>query len=184
MFARMLCVVTLGLSVSGCAAIAFTGAAIFSAGVDTIEQYEMKARFIPGTASHVLGYGSGQIAGRIWLQSPSGNTAIGSGANVQLVPATEYSIEYIQALFGNSKASVLNVSIANLDPRLFQYIRHTTADPDGVYSFTNVVHGNYFVMTFIKWKGRKDTHDTGQTRLVNKATVGFHERVTVDLNGQ
>lgn len=171
-------------SLSGCTAAVLVGATLFSAGVDTIEHYRMQSRFAPADAAHILKYGTGHISGRVWLAAPDGTSAVGRGVNVQLIPATEYSIEYIKALFGDTKTSIMNVSIDNLDPRFFQYIRHTTTDPDGLYSFGHVPHGNYFLMTFIKWKGRENTHDPGQTRVANKATLAIGERITVDLNGE
>ena len=102
---------------------------------------KMTGQFNPAAASYIDRLGTGTISGRTF----HADTFSGAQATLQLIPVTDYSLEYMRLLFGESKAYYRPTKVANLDSEFRRYQRHTRADVNGNYSFSQVPPGEYFI---------------------------------------
>ena len=182
---RIIWVLTSCLLTTGCATAVVLGVsgAIFSEGWDSPEHYKMRSTFDARRAAHILQYKSTTVQGRVWVTTPGDLTIVGKRSRVQLIPVTTYSTEYIEAIFGGRRASASNVSVVNLDPNFFKYVRHEVADLDGLFAFSGVPDGDYFVLSSLKWSDRASTSDPGHARVYAVVSVSGESRYEVALNG-
>lgn len=182
---RMFVLIASCLVTSGCATaavLAVTGV-VFSEGWDSPESYEMRSAFDADQARHILRYKQSTIKGRVWVTTPGNLTIVGERSRVQLIPVTAYTTEYMEAIFGDSRISAQNVSVVNLDPEMFKYVRHEVADLDGLFAFSGVPNGDYYVLSSLKWNRRESTSDPGHARIFTTVSVRRTGRYEVALNG-
>jgi len=182
---RILVALASCLVASGCATAAVLGVTgvIFSEGWDSPQNYNMRSTFSARQAAHILQYQSTVVQGRVWVKTPGNLTIVGKRSRVQLIPVTAYSTEYIDAMFDGKRTSILNVSVVNLDPNFFKYVRHEVADLDGLFAFSGVPDGDYFVLSSLKWNQRVSTSDPGHARVYAIVNVRGKDRYNVVLNG-
>jgi hypothetical protein len=72
---------------------------------------------------------------------------------VGLMPANAYTDEVARSIWQNAPASLV------LDPRLMQFVRKTTTDGDGNFSFGHVAPGSYYVFCRFTWPARDTVLD-------------------------
>jgi len=116
--------------------------------------------FDPTAADFINGLGTATVSGRTY----HGQTHTGEFASLQLIPVTAYSVEYMRLLFGGNKAYYTPVRVANVDDGFKRYQRRARADGKGMFKFSGVPPGDYFVYSQL---------------VENRAGVALHERITV-----
>jgi len=72
---------------------------------------------------------------------------------VGLIPANAYTDEVARIIWQNAPTEVV------LDPRLTQFVRKTTTDGDGNFSFGHVAPGSYYVFCRFTWPSRERVLD-------------------------
>lgn len=90
--------------------------------------------------------GSGTVRGQAFLKTRGGDVKVAAGNEVLLNPVTSYSEEWYQ------KSYRPNLPMEPADPRMDRYIKYTTADASGRFTFRNVPAGDYFVTTQVIWE--------------------------------
>ena len=75
-------------------------------------------------------------------------TRVAHNLTVGLMPANAYTDQVARIMWQNAPASLV------LDPRLTQFVRKTTTDGDGNFSFNHVAPGSYYVFCRFSWPSR------------------------------
>jgi hypothetical protein len=93
----------------------------------------------------ITGRAAGYMGERHWdpLQTRVANHLL-----VGLMPANAYTDDVARTVWQKAPASV------QLDPRLTRFVRKTTTDGDGNFSFGHVAPGSYYVFCRFTWPGR------------------------------
>ena len=91
------------------------------------------------------GTGSATVTGQLIVRSSDGETHIGSGVHVTLLPVTAYTREMVDREIGNGE------NLSNSDARLQQYARLVKTDGQGRFVFDHVRPGKYFVSGLAEW---------------------------------
>lgn len=132
----------------------------------------MSTPFDPATAQYIDGLGTGSISGRTFLAG----TFSGKFANLQLIPVTAYSMEYMKILFDGDKAYYKPVVISNVDSNFRRYQRRTRADDKGNFTFSGVPAGEYFVYSQL-------LEDRTGVALYERVSIGKGQKLRVDVTG-
>jgi hypothetical protein len=141
-------------------------------------QHIIGATFDESQFAPYLHRGTSTITGQAFVKTRGGEVRFGAGNEVKLVPYNAYTHEIWQANLGN-------MSIANKDPRLERYIRITTADGFGNFTFENVPPGHYILQCMIYWEVPSGyiSRTTGSTVFAH-ANVNDGETAKVILTSQ
>jgi len=120
--------------------------------------------------------GNYTISGQAFAKTQSGNVKYGAGNTITLLPLTAY-IKQVFALQGQKDA----FTHVEVDKRILDYARKTTADAEGRFKFSNLSPGEYYIETTISWLiqtpyGKMETGDTV------KATVNLTGDMEVILH--
>ncbi|MDR3402145.1 MAG: hypothetical protein P4L99_06560 [Chthoniobacter sp.] len=91
------------------------------------------------------GAGSGTVAGQLIVTSADGETHIGDGEHITLIPVTAYTQEMVDREIGEGE------NLASSDPRFRPYVRLTKADSHGNFLFDHLCPGEYFVSGLAEW---------------------------------
>lgn len=111
--------------------------------------------FEPSTAAYILEKGTATITGSASLTDPNGETISCAGNNVYLVPLTEYSTERFHHLFGkngngfSSDDIIFHVRFKPDTPEFRKYMRVSTCNYVGEFTFENIPAGEYYLGTNI-----------------------------------
>ena len=132
----------------------------------------MSATFDPATAGLINKPGSASVHGR----THHAGTFTGSGANVQLIPVTTYSTEYMNHLFEGTKAYYSSRRVNNLHVDFKRFQRRARADGNGEFKFLGVAAGEYFVYSQL-------VEQRAAVALLERITVTDGQTVQVDVNG-
>ena len=102
--------------------------------------------------------GSAAISGRAvgYMGDPHWEpmqTRVAHHLAVGLMPANAYTDEVARIIWQNAPTEVV------LDPRLTQFVRKTTTDGDGNFSFGQVAPGSYYVFCRFTWPSRERVLD-------------------------
>lgn len=138
--------------------------------------------FNASEAAHVLQRGQTQVSGQAWLLEPSGDIREGALSTVELIPETAYSKRYVQRMFGKRRVA-RRIATRDENFATFQsYLRRTTTDHDGNFSFANVAAGNYYVIATMSWP-RPGQHFPEGAHVYQRVTVPAYGAIEVDLSG-
>ncbi len=135
-----------------------------------------EAAFAPirssGSAA-IAGRASRYMGDRHWAPM---QTRVANHLTVGLMPANAYTDAVARTIWQHAPASL------RLDPRLPQFVRKTTTDGDGNFSFGHVAPGSYYVFCRFTWPSRDrvlDTFNDYVTRdYLNEQTVFAKVTVT------
>jgi len=89
--------------------------------------------------------GTSTVTGQAFLKTRGGDVKTAAGSPVLLNPVTSYSKFAYENRFAPG-------GLTPIDPRLNDYLRKTTADASGRFSFKNIPAGYYFVTTSVTWE--------------------------------
>jgi hypothetical protein len=115
-------------------------------------------QFDEATFASIRSSGSATIAGRAtgYMGDPHWEpmqTRVAHYLTVGLMPANLYTDEVARIIWQHAPASV------ELDPRLTQFVRKTTSDGNGNFSFSHVAPGSYYVFCRFTWPSRESVLD-------------------------
>ncbi len=119
------------------------------------ETIKLTTTFDPEVAKYVLENGSAVIDGSASITDPNGETISCAGNNVFLVPVTDYSTERYQHLFGkndngfSSDDVIFHVRFKPDNPEFRDYMKVSTCNYIGEFTFDNVADGDYYLGTNI-----------------------------------
>jgi len=122
--------------------------------------------FDPSAVAFAAKLGSGRIYGQLVTRRAGGDVLTAAGEKVDLLPAVAYTDEML------SKSTATSGKYANLDPRIKDYSRETTADATGNFTFDRLAPGKYYIVTQVKRK-------IPGTSLVEAQGIVFYQRVVV-----
>jgi len=134
-------------------------------------------RHVPFNESEFAGYGapgSGSVSGQL-VVNIGGQSYIGNGSSITLVPVTAYTQEMVDRELGNGALLV------SADPRLKQYVRKARADSNGNFTFQQVPAGNYFVAGVAGYNDMSNDNNYVYQWGFERVTVGKGQNVRIQL---
>lgn len=145
----------------------------------------MKSKFDKEKASAILSKGKNSISGNSLIRLNSGGVVTCAGLPVLLRPVTEYTQEYIQAIFGSTErgskrnSNFNKVNFQELSPEMEAYTKISTCDSLGNFVFENISDGEYFLSTGISWMA--SPYVTENWSLMKKVQLKDGEVLKVSL---
>lgn len=115
------------------------------------QSVHVEAPFDPKAAEFVLKPGTGRVEGQAFLRRDYGRLVTAAGERVFLVPATTYTLERFDRLFGGDYRSYFGHSVDEPPPDYYRYRRETKVDMRGKFAFENLSPGRYIVATRVFW---------------------------------
>ncbi len=121
------------------------------------------AGFNPQAFAWSVNAGPGALGGHVAYRSMSGERWTCAGQVMALIPATGYSAERMQVLYGSEARAIVPAAevrarnAAPPDPRFGQYVRTATCDAHDGFSFARLPIGPYFLIA----RGRPPGHAAG-----------------------
>ncbi len=120
--------------------------------------------------------GEGTVKGSIYLKDAYGNKIIGKQVRLYLNPVTSYSRQWYQESYLNGK------KMDKADPRLFNYLKFTTSDTLGHFSFYGVPSGKYYLIGVVRCSQECGYDSPVNIRIAKEIEVNDKETVNVDLS--
>jgi hypothetical protein len=111
----------------------------------------VEAVFDPKAAEFVLKSGTGRVEGQAFLRRDYGRLVTAAGERVFLVPATAYTVERFNRLFGGDYRSYFGNDVEEPPEDYYHYRRETKVDMRGKFAFDNLSPGRYIVATRVFW---------------------------------
>lgn len=138
------------------------------------KEVNLTTPFNPAQARYAATNGTAIIDGQAFMRQRGGGGVTAAGEPVLLLP----DVPHVEQMFSEGLGH--NVSkINNLDQRLKDYVKKTTADASGNFSFQGLSAGKYIVATRVRWQAG----DIGQGGdLMERVTVKPSERVRVIMH--
>jgi hypothetical protein len=119
--------------------------------------------------------GKGTIKGSIYLKTAHGSRIAGAGTRLYLNPITSYSKQwYEKSYLGGNK-------MKKADPRLFNYLKFTASDSNGMFGFYGVPSGNYYLIGTVKCGQECGFDSMKNIRIATKVSVQGNQIVETDL---
>lgn len=130
---------------------------------------------VPGATFHESNFesfiikGKSTLHGQSFLTTVGGDVKYGAGKVVYLIPLNDYTREVYS--FNGKQPNGYGSREIFPDPRLYKYIRETTADGFGGFDFENIPHGLYLIKTEVLWgvpRGDSIVSQGGElTKIIN-----------------
>ena len=120
--------------------------------------------------------GESTVKGSIYLQDSSGNKIIGKQVRLYLNPVTSYSRQWYKESYVGGK------KMDKADPRLFNYLKFTTSDSNGNFSFYGVPSGKYYLIGVVRCAQQCGYDSPTNIRIAKEIEVNDKETVNVDLS--
>ncbi len=122
--------------------------------------------------------GSATVSGTVYVIAPSGEKVVGKQTRLYLNPVTSYSRQwYEQSYLGGHKMD-------KADPRLYNYLRFTTSDNQGRFSFYGVPPGRYYLIGVVSCSQECGYGSAKKIRIAKEISVGNSGTVNVELSKQ
>lgn len=121
------------------------------------QRVTLSTEFDPAQTKKMLEQGSGSIKGSALIRQNAGGVVTCAGEEVALIPATEYSRERVQAIYGSDNGGYKpifgsrNVVFENDNQAYQSYMRKTHCDAQGFFRFDNVAKGDFYIGTRVAW---------------------------------
>lgn len=138
-------------------------------------------------AQQGLATGPNTIAGSALIRQAGGGIVTCAGADVSLIPATEYATQRMLAIYGSDQSGYRPARMGRLqfDPDLPAYwetTRRVVGDAQGAFEFDHVADGSFFVATSITWLVGRSVEGGS---LMQRVTVigGERKRVVLSPHG-
>jgi hypothetical protein len=120
-----------------------------------------QARLVPYSEAALIPYrgtGSGTVAGRAFTILRDKTVQVAANSTLGLMPDTAYTEEIEDRVFTKGQ------KLVPPDSRFTKYVRFTTTDGDGNFTFNHVKAGDYFVFCDLAFNYEEDeTNDDGST---------------------
>jgi len=137
---------------------------------------QRQARFINDEYAPYRLPGTSVIHGQAFLRTRGGDVKFAAGRTISLNPVTSYSTEWFE--LGIMQGNILS----SPDPRIKPFNKTTIADGMGIFEFTDLPAGEYYVATAIIWEipSQWGMRSTGGT-VGAKTKVGPGQKVKIIL---
>lgn len=109
------------------------------------------ARFDPKAAEFALQTGTGTIDGQAFLRRDQGRLVTAAGERVFLIPATAYTLERFNRMFGGEYRSYFGNEVEAPPQDYYRFRRETKVDMSGRFTFSDLAPGRYIVATRVFW---------------------------------
>src|SRR5215210_5989564 len=103
--------------------------------VAACQSARVQSRFDAKAAEYVLKGGTGRIDGQAFLKRDYGRLVTAAGERVFLVPATTYTMERFDRMFGGDRRAYFGTEIEDTPPEYYRYRRETKVDMTGKFAF-------------------------------------------------
>jgi hypothetical protein len=120
--------------------------------------------------------GQGTIHGSVYLKDHYGSYVIGSMTRLYLNPITSYSKEWYE------KSYLGGQQMEQADSKLYNYLKFTTSDSNGRFSFYGVPNGAYYLIATVKCGIRCGFESEKKIRLATKVAIRGNQVVQKDLS--
>lgn len=122
----------------------------------TSKMIKLNSTFNAKDAVKFLEKGKNKIEGNALIRQRAGGVVTCAGTSVTLFPVNEYSKERIFNIYGNlnkgyRSANLPTVQFDNNDPNYFKAAKNVICDPQGYFTFKDIVDGEFFVVSKITW---------------------------------
>lgn len=124
--------------------------------------------------------GSGTVVGNGFMRQQGGGVVTCAGSDVHLIPDTNYANERLKKLYGSDiypgGTTVRSITDIVLygdpkfepDPVTYRlFMRRTSCDAQGNFSFERVKHGRYYVVTGVLWQVGNSRQGGAMATMVN-----------------
>ncbi len=142
--------------------------------------YVWKAPFKEADFSAYTYSGKATVSGQAFLKTRGGDVKYGAGNIVTLTPATAFAREAASLADRSSEDdnTIFASTPAEVIPKMKPYIRQTTADGNGNFSFAGLTAGDYYLECGVFWWTGKYTTGGTVRKLIS---VKADEQVRVVL---
>ena len=89
--------------------------------------------------------GSATVTGKAFIKTTEGTIHFAQNEQVRLNPKTSYSQQWYEVNY------LGNTNITDADPRYLNYVRKATVDEKGIFTFSNVPAGDYYISVPVFW---------------------------------
>ncbi|WP_375458210.1 carboxypeptidase regulatory-like domain-containing protein [uncultured Enterovirga sp.] len=120
-------------------------------GLQGCQATPIRSEFDPAQAEFALKKGKGRIDGQAFLRRDYGRLVTAAGERVFLIPATSYTVERFNSMFGGDMRSYFGNAVENPPEGYYRYRRETKADMRGKFAFEELAPGRYIVATRVFW---------------------------------
>jgi hypothetical protein len=107
------------------------------------EPYQIQTAYSDADFQPWAGAGAATLKGQAFMKTVGGDVKTCAGDKVSLIPATAYNKEVLSSGAGNK--------FANRDARADQYVRETTCDASGSFTFAGVPAQAWMVQSNVTW---------------------------------
>ena len=137
--------------------IAFAGAVSVSACATTDGTVPVAANPFDASAMEwSKAAGQNTLKGSAILRTRGGDVKTCAGLTAKLTPASPHTTEYVQKVYGPREAGLENpytwAAKRALDAGVETYVRTTTCNPQGEFSFAGLPDGKYYVEANVSWE--------------------------------
>lgn len=119
----------------------------------------LNSTFNPQDAAYIFEKGDNTIKGQSFLKTQGGDVKTCAGNKAHLVPVTDYATERMVHIYNNHNAGyspmIINMwkKFESTDQDYLKYSRETYCDAGGNFNFENIPDGEYYITTFVTWRG-------------------------------
>ncbi|AHG83073.1 Lipoprotein [Bibersteinia trehalosi USDA-ARS-USMARC-189] len=147
--------------------------------------YTMKSKFNASQAEKQLKQGTANITGSAFLKQRGGSVVTCAGEEVVLVPYTDYANEKMSLIYGNTEKGFHNskstqYKLSGEDPEYRKFVKFTTCDAQGKFSFNNLADGTFFITTKVQWSVHYQNSEGGY--LMQKVSLKKGENKDIVLS--
>ena len=119
--------------------------------------------------------GKGTIKGKIYLSDAYDQGIVGAGTRLYLNPITSYSKQwYKKSYLGGNK-------MQKADPRLFNYLKFTASNAQGLFAFYGVPSGSYYLIGTVKCGEACGYESPRNVRIATSVHISGNEVITKNL---
>lgn len=112
--------------------------------------------------------GTAVVNGQAFLKTRGGDVKTAAGEDVMLNPVTSYSQQWAEVAYLGGR------DLTAADSRYAQYVRTTTANAEGRFTFTDVPPGDYYLTATVVWDA-----PTGYQGALRRQGGLVSQRITV-----
>lgn len=147
---------------------------ILCACAPTAKLVDLESEFNATEAASLLESGPNSITGSAVIRQRGGSTVNCAGNDVRLIPVTDYTTERIRTIYGETEQGYVSFSgsvpMYEFDPDPAAYYQNTRieqCDAQGMFEFTHIADGQFFVVTTIIWESGNLTYGGHLMRSVS-----------------
>lgn len=100
--------------------------------------------------------GRNEVSGQAFLKTRGGDVKTCAGEKVTLSPVTTHSTQFFDIVVMGRHERFQELG-GTADPRIFEYLKQTTADASGRFRLYDVPPGEYYLYTVVTWEAPTGT---------------------------